>query len=286
MAASSRTTPLPDGTPMPVFGLGTWRMGESARARAAEVAALKLGLDLGATLIDTAEMYGEGGAEEIIAEAVQGRRDGLFLVSKVYPHNASRAGVVAACERSLKRLKTDRIELYLLHWSGSHPFAETLAGFEQLVKAGKIRHWGVSNFDHGDMEEVWGLKGGPNGGGGACASDQVLYNLTRRGPEFDLIPAARKRSMPIMAYSPLEQGRLTRKPGLEAVAKRHGVSIYQVALAWTLAQPGVIAIPKATKPEHVRENIAAQDIKLTKEDLAAIDRDFPPPKNKTSLGML
>jgi diketogulonate reductase-like aldo/keto reductase len=277
----TRTTPLPDGTAMPVFGLGTWRMGENARARAAEVAALRLGLELGATLIDTAEMYGDGGAEEIIAEAIEGRRDGLFLVSKVYPHNASRAGVVQACERSLKRLKTERIELYLLHWAGSHPFAETLAGFEQLVKAGKIGHWGVSNFDRDDMDEVWGLKGGAT-----CASDQVLYNLTRRGPEFDLIPAARQRSMPIMAYSPLEQGRLTRKPGIEAVARRHGVSIYQIALAWTLAQPGVIAIPKATKPEHVRENIAAQDIKLTEEDMADIDRDFPPPKSKTSLGML
>jgi diketogulonate reductase-like aldo/keto reductase len=226
-------------------------------------------------------MYGEGGAELVIAEAIKGRRDGLFIVSKVYPHNASRAGVVAACERSLKRLGTDRIELYLLHWPGSHPVAETVAGFEQLAKAGKIGHWGVSNFDLDEMEQVWALKGG-----GACATNQVLYNLTRRGIEFDLAPAARKRSMPIMAYSPLEQGRLGRKPGLDAVAKRHGASIYQIALAWTMARPGVIAIPKATKPEHVRENIAAIDIKLTKDDLAELDKAFPPPKGKVSLGML
>ncbi|MCC7049050.1 MAG: aldo/keto reductase [Alphaproteobacteria bacterium] len=275
------TTRLPDGGAMPVFGLGTWRMGESARSRAAELAALKLGLDLGVTLIDTAEMYGEGGAEEIIAEAIKGRRDGLFIVSKVYPHNASREGVVAACERSLKRLKTDRIDLYLLHWPGSHPIGETVAGFEELVKTGKILRWGVSNFDLDEMEAVWKLKGGA-----ICATNQVLYNLTRRGIEFDLAPAARKRSMPIMAYSPLEQGRLTRKPGLEAVAKRHNASIYQVALAWTLAQPGVVAIPKATNPAHLRENIAAVDIRLTKDDLAELDRAFPPPKGKVSLGML
>jgi len=281
VAMAIATTLLPDGTKMPVFGLGTWRMGESRSKRAAELTALQLGLDLGATLIDTAEMYGEGGAEEIIAEAIQGRRDGLFIVSKVYPHNASRVGVVQACERSLKRLKTDRIELYLLHWPGSHPIEETVAGFEQLAKAGKIRHWGVSNFDHGDMLEVWGLKQG-----GACASDQVLYNLTRRGPEFDLIPAARKRSMPIMAYSPLEQGRLPRKPGLEAVARRHAISIYQAALAWTLAQPGVVSIPKATDPAHLRENFAALDVRLTQDDLAELDRAFPPPKGKTALGML
>ncbi|MCC6472077.1 MAG: aldo/keto reductase [Alphaproteobacteria bacterium] len=275
------TTRLPDGGAMPVFGLGTWRMGESARSRAAELAALRLGLNLGVTLIDTAEMYGEGGAEEIIAEAVKGRRDGLFIVSKVYPHNASRDGVVAACERSLKRLKTDRIDLYLLHWPGSHPIGETVAGFEELVKTGKILRWGVSNFDLDEMEAVWKLKGGD-----ICATNQVLYNLTRRGIEFDLAPAARKRSMPIMAYSPLEQGRLTRKPGIDAVAKRHSASIYQVALAWTLAQPGVIAIPKATDPAHLRENIAAIDIRLTKEDLAELDKAFPPPKGKVSLGML
>ncbi|MGQ0677013.1 MAG: aldo/keto reductase, partial [Rhodospirillales bacterium] len=232
-------------------------------------------------LIDTAEMYGEGGAEEIIAEAIAGQRDGLFIVSKVYPHNASRAGVVAACERSLKRLKTDRIDLYLLDWPGSHPVAETVAGFQQLVKAGKIRRWGVSNFDLGEMEEVWGLKDGR-----ACATNQVLYNLARRGIEFDLVPASRKRGMPIMAYSPLEQGRLTKKTVLDAIGMRHGASAFQVALAWTLRADGVISIPKAVKPEHVRENVAALEIKLAKEDLAELDAAFPPPKRKTTLGML
>lgn len=275
------TAKLPDGTKMPRFGIGTWRMGERRQDRASEVAAIRLAVELGVTLIDTAEMYGEGGAEEAIAEAIAGKRDGLFIVSKVYPHNASRAGVVAACERSLKRLKTDRIDLYLLHWPGSHPIAETVAGFEQLMKAGKIRRWGVSNFDPGEMEKVWGLKTG-----GACAVNQVLYNLTRRGIEFDLIPACRKHSMPIMAYSPLEQGRLTKKSVLDAIGKRHDATAFQIALAWTLRQDGVIAIPKAVKPEHVRENVAALKIKLTGEDLAEIDAAFPPPRKKTSLGML
>ena len=282
------TVNLPDGTSVPAYGIGTWRMGERAGARAAEVAAIRLGLELGATLIDTAEMYGEGGAEEAIAEALgtgsaggKTKREGIFIVSKVYPHNASRAGVIAACERSLKRLKTDRIDLYLLHWPGSHPIAETASAFEQLRGAGKIRYWGVSNFDLAEMQEVWALKEGAN-----CASDQVLYNLSRRGPEFDLMPAAAKRSMPIMAYSPLEQGRLSHKPGIDAVARRHGKTIWQIALAWTLARSGVITIPKAVKPEHVRDNIAAVEIKLTEDDLADLDRDFPPPKKKAALGML
>ena len=276
-----RTTTLPDGTNVPVLGLGTWRMGERRAERTAEVKALQLGIELGFTLIDTAEMYGEGGAEEVIAEAIKGRRDGLFIVSKVYPHNASRAGVLAACERSLRRLKTDRIDLYLLHWPGSHPIAETVRGFQALLEAGKIRRWGVSNFDLHEMEAVWALPGG-----GACASDQVLYNLSRRGPEFDLMPAARARAMPIMAYSPLEQGRLTHRPALEAIARRDGATVYQVALAWTLSRPGVIAIPKAVTPAHVRENVAALDFVLTPEDLAALDHAYPPPKRKTALGML
>jgi len=279
------TTTLPGGARVPVLGLGTWRMGERARERAAEVAAIRLALDLGITLIDTAEMYGEGGAEEAIGEALggpgAGKRDGLFIVSKVYPHNASRAGVRAACERSLKRLKTDRIDLYLLHWPGSHPVAETIEGFERLKRDGKILRWGVSNFDLHEMEEVWGLKAG-----GACATNQVLYNVARRGIEFDLVPACRKRGMPIMAYSPLEQGRLTRKSALDAVAERHGVNAYQVALAWTLRHDGVISIPKAVDPGHLRENLAALKIKLTKLDLAEIDAHFPPPKKKTALGIL
>lgn len=275
------STTLPGGARVPVLGLGTWRMGERARARAAEVAAIRLALDLGMTLIDTAEMYGEGGAEEVIAEAVRGRRDGLFIVSKVYPHNASRAGVRAACERSLGRLKTDRIDLYLLHWPGSHPVAETIEGFERLKRDGKILRWGVSNFDLHEMEQVWGLKEG-----GACATNQVLYNLARRGIEFDLVPACRKRGMPIMAYSPLEQGRLARKSALDAVARRHGANAYQVALAWTLRHDGVISIPKAVDPRHLRENVAALKIKLTGRDLADIDAAFPPPKKKTALGIL
>jgi diketogulonate reductase-like aldo/keto reductase len=281
------TTTLPGGEKAPVLGIGTWRMGERRSERAAEVAAIRLAVELGVTLIDTAEMYGEGRAEEAIAEAVGGRRDKLFIVSKVYPHNASRAGVVAACERSLRRLKTDRIDLYLLHWPGSYPIAETVQGFEQLARAGKIRRWGVSNFDLEEMEQVWGLQvGGTTGVGKACAANQVLYNLTRRGIEFDLIPACRKLGMPIMAYSPLEQGRLTKKTVLEAIGKRHNATAFQIALAWTLRGDGVIAIPKAVRPEHVRENLAALKIKLTKEDLAEIDAAFPPPKRKTSLGML
>jgi diketogulonate reductase-like aldo/keto reductase len=277
------TTTLPDGTPVPAFGIGTWRMGERPRQRQAEVAAVRLALDLGVTLIDTAEMYGEGVAEEIVAEAVSGpgERDRLFLVSKVYPHNASREGVVAACERSLARLATDRIDLYLLHWPGSYPLAETVAGFERLVLDGKIRRWGVSNFDLDGMSEIWDLAGGA-----ACATDQVLYNLARRGIEHDLLPACRARGMPVMAYSPLEQGRLGNRPVLDAIAARHGASAFQVALAWTLRTDGVISIPKATDPGHLRENLAALDLGLTARDLAEIDAAYPPPTRPTPLAML
>lgn len=275
------TLPLPDGTPIPRLGLGTWRMGENKRGRAAEVAALKLGLDLGFTLIDTAEMYGEGGAEEVIAEAIAGRRDGLFIVSKVYPHNASQAGVVAACERSLKRLRTDAIDLYLLHWRGSHPLAETVAGFEQLVRAGKIRRWGVSNLDTEDMEELFGVAGGK-----ACAANQVLYNLGRRGIEAGLLPWSRKRHMPIMAYTPLEPATGRVAPALARIAAARGVSAAQVALAWVLGQDGVLTIPKAGNAAHVRENRAAVDIALTREEKAALDAAFPPPRRKTPLEML
>jgi len=276
-----KTVTLPSGEAVPALGQGTWQMAGDRGQRAEEIATIRLGLDRGLTLIDTAEMYGEGAVEELIGEAIGGRRNETFLVSKVYPHNASRAGVLAACERSLRRLKTDRIDLYLLHWPGSHPIAETVRGFQALLEAGKIRRWGVSNFDLHEMEAVWALPGG-----GACASDQVLYNLSRRGPEFDLMPAARARAMPIMAYSPLEQGRLTHRPALEAIARRDGATVYQVALAWTLSRPGVIAIPKAVTPAHVRENVAALDFVLTPEDLAALDHAYPPPKRKTALGML
>jgi diketogulonate reductase-like aldo/keto reductase len=274
------TTTLPSGEAVPILGQGTWRMGEQLRHRAAEVAALKRGLELGMTLIDTAEMYGEGGAEEVVAEAIRGRRDQVFLVSKVYPHNASRTGVPAACERSLRRLGTDRIDLYLLHWRGAHPLAETVAAFERLRAAGKIRHWGVSNFDTDDMTELAGVADG-----GRCATNQVMYNLQRRGIEWSLLPWCRGRGLPVMAYSPIEQGRLGRHPALDAVAEAHGVGAYQVALAWMLARPGVIAIPKATALDHVEANRKALDLALTAEDLARLDQAFPPPRRKQPLDM-
>lgn len=279
MPSSIRTTMLPAGEAVPVFGLGTWKMGEDSRHASAEADALKLGLDLGATLIDTAEMYGN--AETVVGEAIAGRRDGVFLVSKVLPSNASRSGTIAACERSLKRMHTDRIDLYLLHWRGGVPLGETVEAFEALKKAGKIRHWGVSNFDADDMQELAALPAGKN-----CQTNQVLYNLARRGPEFDLLPWCRKRGMPIMAYSPVEQGRLARSGKLDAIAARHEATPAQVALAWTMAQPGVIAIPKSSRPDHVRQNIAALDLSLTPQDLAELDRAFPPPVRKKPLEMI
>jgi diketogulonate reductase-like aldo/keto reductase len=275
-----RTVTLKSGDKVPVLGLGTWRMGERRSERAAEVAAIRLGLDLGVTLIDTAEMYGDGGAEEAIAEATAGRRDGLFIVTKVYPHNASRAGAIAACERSLKRLKTDRIDLYLLHWRGSVPLAETVDAFERLRKDGKIRNWGVSNFDAGDMAELAGVKHG-----GDCASNQVLYHLGSRGIEWQLLDACRKANVMVMAYSPLGQGPLLRKAALRKVAGKHGVDPAAVALAWVLRQPGVVAIPKAARPEHVRANLRALDVKLDADDLKALDAALPPPKGTTPLDM-
>lgn len=274
-----RTTALPCGETVPVFGLGTWTMGEHKDSFAEEVAALRLGLDLGATLIDTAEMYAD--AELVVGEAIKGHRDGLFIVSKVLPSNASRTGTVAACERSLKRLGTDRIDLYLLHWRGGVPLAETVEAFEMLKAAGKIRHWGVSNFDTDDMEELSALPAGGN-----CQSNQVLYNLSRRGIEFDLLPWSRARSMPVMAYSPIEQGALAQDSAIGTVAARHGATPAQIALAWVMREDGVIAIPKAARPEHVRQNIAAADISLTPDDLAALDRAFAPPSRKRPLEMI
>jgi diketogulonate reductase-like aldo/keto reductase len=275
------TTPLPSGEPVPVFGLGTWMMGESEKKRADEVAALKLGLDLGVTLIDTAEMYGDGEAEEIVGDAIAGRRDGLFVVSKVLPENSSRKGTIAACERSLKRLRTDRIDLYLLHWRGSTPLQHTLEAFQTLQREGKIRHWGVSNFDTEDMEELVALPGGEQ-----CATNQVLYNLKRRRIEYDLVPFCRARHIPIMAYSPIEQGRLLGISVLKMVAERHAVTPAQVALAWLIRQPATIVIPKATDPAHMRDNLAALDLTLTEADLAALDQAFPPPQKKYALEML
>ncbi|MCQ3941718.1 MAG: aldo/keto reductase [Alphaproteobacteria bacterium] len=272
---------LPSGENVPVLGQGTWFMGERSAHAADEAAALRLGLDLGMTLIDTAEMYADGGAEEVVADAIAGRRDDVFLVGKVLPENASRRGTIAACERSLRRLGTDHIDLYLLHWSGSHPFADTVAAFRQLQKDGKIRHWGVSNLDIDEMEEIVAL---PEGG--ACATDQVLYNLTRRGIEFDLLPWCRKRRMPVMAYSPIEQGRMLGHPALKAVGARHDATPTQVALAWLLRQDGLIVIPKAADPRHVRENRAALSVALTPEDLSVLDKAFPPPARKRPLEIL
>jgi len=281
MPSTIRTTTLPSGEAIPVLGQGTWKMGEDSRRRADEVNALKLGLDLGLTLVDTAEMYASGGAEEVVAEAIAGRRDETFLVSKVLPSNASRSGVQRACENSLKRLRTDRIDLYLLHWPGSVPLTETVGAFEALKKAGKIRHWGVSNFDTEEMEELVGLADGGN-----VQTNQVLYNLVRRGLEFDLAPWSRQRGIPLMAYSPVEQGALARNARLDAVAARHDATPAQIALAWVMQQDRVIAIPKASSQEHVRQNVAALDIELTPRDIADLDRAFPPPTRKRGLEMI
>ncbi|TPI48859.1 aldo/keto reductase [Mesorhizobium sp. B2-9-1] len=281
MPSSIRTLKLPSGETVPVLGQGTWKMGEDRWRHADDVAALKLGLDLGMKLIDTAEMYADGGAEEVVAQAIAGRRDETFLVSKVLPSNASRAGVKRACESSLKRLATDRIDLYLLHWPGSVPLSETVEAFEALKSQGKIRHWGVSNFDTDEMEDLVGLPSGAN-----VQTNQVLYNLSRRGPEFDLAPWCVKRGIPLMAYSPVEQGALARNARLEAVAARHDATAAQIALAWIMMQDGVIAIPKAGRQEHVRQNAAALDIQLTAEDFAELDRAFPPPTRKRGLEMI
>lgn len=281
MPSTIRTIRLPGGDDVPALGQGTWGMGENTARRADEAAALRLGLDLGMSLIDTAEMYGDGGAEEIVAEAIAGRRDEVFIVSKVLPTHASRRGVAAACADSLKRLRTDRIDLYLLHWRGDTPLAETVAAFETLKAAGKIRHWGVSNFDTADMVELAKATKAT-----AAQTNQVLYNLTRRGIEYDLLPWCRERGIPVMAYSPVEQGALADDGRLAGLAARHGVSRSQIALAWVLQQDGVIAIPKAGSLVHVRENRAAHDLRLTPADLRELDHAFSPPKGKRALEML
>ena len=265
---------------MPVLGMGTWRMGENAQNRQDEVAALRHGLSLGLTLIDTAEMYGEGGAEEVVAEAIAGRRSDVFLVSKVYPHNASKQGTIAACERSLKRLNTDCLDLYLLHWRGSVPLAETLEAFQTLKAAGKIRGYGVSNFDVDDMEEAVGLAGGDE-----IVTNQVLYNLTRRGIELNLLPWCQKRDIPIMAYSPIEQGRLLNDGTLKRIAAEKGVSAAQVAIAWLL-QKNVIVIPKASRIEHIEQNYAALELTLSAEEMLMLEEAFPQPSRPVSLEML
>jgi diketogulonate reductase-like aldo/keto reductase len=281
METAVRTLKLPSGQLIPILGMGTWQMGENARNRQSEIDALRHGLDLGLSLIDTAEMYGEGGAEEVIAHAIASRRAEVFLVSKVYPHNASKRGTIAACERSLQRLKTDYLDLYLLHWRGSVPLVETLEAFQTLQQAGKIRSYGVSNFDVEDMEEAIGLKGGK-----AIATNQVLYNLMRRGIEWNLLPWCQQQGIPIMAYSPIEQGRLLNNQTLKAIAGERGVTAAQVAIAWLLHQENVIVIPKSSRIDHVEQNYAALNLKLSAEELAALDAAFPPPTKIVPLEML
>ena len=276
-----KTVRLPNGETVPALGLGTWMMGDDSSRRAEEIAALRRGLDLGMTLVDTAEMYGEGASERLVGEAIAGRRDDVFLVSKVYPHNASKAGTVAACERSLKRLGTDRLDLYLLHWRGKYPLAETVEAFEGLKAAGKIRHWGVSNLDGDDMDELLAVPGGE-----AVAANQVLYNLSRRGIEWDLLPSLQRRGIPVMAYSPVEQAKLLRERRLAALAADHGASVAQLALAFVLDRDGVIAIPKAGRVAHVEDNAGALDVVVTDELRASLDALFPPPRRATPLEMI
>ncbi len=269
-----------DGAMLPRLGLGTWRMGESRARRADEIAALRLGLDLGVTLIDTAEMYGAGEAEEIVAEAIRGRRREVFVVTKFYPHHASRAALERACEGSLKRLDIDAIDLYLLHWRGDVPFAETVATLERLAAAGKIRRWGVSNLDVADLEDLATIDRG-----GRVAANQVLYSLTQRGIEFDLLPWCAKRHVPVMAYSPLDQGAIASNAKLRAIARRRELAPAQLALAWVLRDPNIVAIPKATRLEHVRANHAAAAVTLDAATLAELDAAFPAPRRKTPLAM-
>ena len=272
---------LPSGAELPVLGQGTWGMGERGGDRRTEVAALRHGLELGLGLLDTAEMYGNGGAEEVVGEAISGRRDEAFLVSKVFPHNATRRGTVEACERTLRRLGTDHVDLYLLHWRGGTPLEETLEAFEELRGSGKIGHYGVSNFDPEDMRELFATEAGRR-----AQTDQVLYNLTRRGVEFDLLPWCRHQQLPVMAYSPIEQGRLLDDAVLRDVAERHRVTAAQVAIAWVLHQEGVCAIPKAATVEHVEQNHAALGVRLGDEDLKALDAEFPAPRRATPLEIL
>ena len=279
---------MPFGEPWPALGLGTWRMGESAQSRGAEVAAVRLALDIGYRLFDTAEMYGEGGAEEVLGEALAEalrtgsvRREEVYIVSKVYPHNASRAGVVDACARSLKRLQLEHIDLYLLHWRGTHALSATLAGFQELQRRNLIRHWGVSNFDTDDMRELAALPGGA-----VCAVNQVCYSLHERGIEFDLLPWQRQHAVSVMAYCPIAQGTLATDPILLGIGARHAASAAQVALAWVLSRPGVMAIPKAVREPHLRDNWASAALQLTAQDLAELDRAFAAPRRKLPLAMV
>ncbi|NDZ15679.1 aldo/keto reductase [Variovorax sp. WS11] len=284
-----RTLELSANEKIPVLGLGTWRMGEEPGSRKAEVAAVRAAIAMGLRLIDTAEMYGEGGAEEVVGQAIAEalragdvRREELFVVSKVYPHNASRKGTPAACARSLARLGLDRIDLYLLHWRGEHPLDQTCEAMRRLVDDGRIGRWGVSNFDTDDMDELAAVCGEPLD----CAANQVYYSMSERGPEFSLLPWQRERGMPLMAYSPIDQGALAGDAALKKMAERLGVTAAQLALAWVVAQPGVVAIPKAVREAHLRDNLAAAELRLSAEDLAEIDRLHPPPRGKKALAMI
>lgn len=281
MTTSVPTITLPSGESIPVLGQGTWGWAERPQRRDSEIEALRTGIDLGMTLVDTAEMYGNGAAEELLGEALADRRDEVFLVDKVLPSNASKKDTIEACERSLRRLRTDRIDLYLLHWRGGTPLAETIEAFEQLRHDGRIRHWGVSNFDHDDMSDLLDSPGGE-----AVATNQVLYNLTRRGPEYELLPWCRDNRVPVMAYSPIEQARMLNSPALAEVAARHGVSPAQVGLSWVLRHVGMCTIPRASSPEHVRDNHAALDLRLTPEDHETLDAAFPPPTGPQPLEIL
>ncbi len=283
-----RSVPTPCGLALPVLGLGTWRLGEIPTQRTAEVAAVRSAIGMGYRLIDTAEMYGDGGAEEVVGQAIaeslragEVQRDELVVVSKVLPHNASRKGTAVACSRSLARLGLDRIDLYLLHWQGPHPLGETVAALQALVDDGRIGQWGVSNFDTDDMAELAGLDGG-----GACAANQVYYSIGERGPEFRLLPWLREHRQPLMAYSPIDQGALSADAGLQSLATARGVSAAQLALARLLSEPGVVAIPKAVRDDHLRDNFAAAGLVLSQAEIDAIDRLHPPPRRKTPLAMI
>jgi diketogulonate reductase-like aldo/keto reductase len=280
-APTIRTVTLPDGASVPALGLGTWYMGEQSATRATEVAALRTGMDCGLTLIDTAEMYGDGAAEELVGEAIAGRRDSVYLVSKVLPSHATRRGTVEACQASLRRLGTDHLDMYLLHWRGRVPLAETVAGFEDLVQAGSIGGWGVSNFDVRDLDEMASVPGGER-----VQTDQVLYNLNRRGLEYDLLPRCRQAGMPLMAYSPVDHGRLLENPAVRDMASAKGATAAQLALAWVLRLPQVFAVVKASTPARVTENRAAMEISFSTAELEELDRMFPPPSSKVPLEML
>lgn len=279
---------FPGNVQLSSLGLGTWRLGEDPARRAREVAAVRSALEIGWRVIDTAEMYGEGGAEAVVGAALAGAfRDGalaredVFVVSKVYPHNATARGAVAACERSLTRLGLDHLDAYLLHWRGSVPLQETVEAFETLRTRGRIRHWGVSNFDVDDMDELLRVRGGER-----CATNQIYYSLSARGPAFDVVPWLQRHAMATMAYSPIDQGALARNAALRALAKKRGVTPAQLALAWLVAQPGTMAIPKAASEAHLRENLAALSLTLGPGDLAELDAAFPPPRRKVPLAML